>query len=99
MVSKNPADPRTLTRAAKEFACKNPDFAIASGMASLRWISAGYGYEITSDDVLEAFNAVMEAAYSAGINASEIKLKIEKLMSAEANHQFVKSVLMRHLNK
>ncbi|MCX7126211.1 MAG: hypothetical protein NTU49_10895 [Gammaproteobacteria bacterium] len=51
------------------------------------------------DDVLEAFNAVMEAAYSAGIDASEIKIKIDKLISAEANYQFVKSVLIRYLNK
>lgn len=99
LVSQNPADPRTLTRAAREFACKKPDFAIASGMASLRWISAGYRYEITSDDVLEAFNAVMEAAYSAGIDAPEMKIKINKLISAEANNQFVKSVLIRYLNK
>jgi len=98
LVSKNPADPRTLTRAAKEFAAKKPDFAIASGMASLRWISSGYGYEITSVDVLEAFNAVMEAAYTAGINASEMKIKIEKLISYEPNNQFVKSVLRRYLN-
>lgn len=100
LVSKSPTDPRTLTRAAKEFAAKKPDFAIASGMASLRWISTGYGYEITSAEVLDAFHAVMEAANAAGINTLEMKTKIKKLISyeSESNNQFVKSVLMHYLN-
>ena len=43
LVTRSPADPRTLVRAARDFAAIRPDFAIASGMAALRWISLGRG--------------------------------------------------------
>jgi len=31
-------------------------------MAALRWLSDGWGYEVTSIDVLEAYNRAMDAA-------------------------------------
>ncbi|WP_373460951.1 hypothetical protein [Cupriavidus pinatubonensis] len=47
LANTSPTDPRTLTRAARDFAQKQPAFAMAAGMAALYWISQGYGYEIT----------------------------------------------------
>ena len=49
--NKTPCDPRTLTRAAKDEAVTHPAFAIEAGIAALRWLCQGYGYEITSMDV------------------------------------------------
>ena len=61
-----PCDPRTLTRAARDFAAAQPRFAVEAGLASLRWIAAGYGYEITSGDVLAACSSTLAAARNGG---------------------------------
>lgn len=47
LVTRSPTDPRTLTRAARDYAKKQPEFALAAGLAALHWISRGHGYEIT----------------------------------------------------
>jgi hypothetical protein len=41
LVTRSPTDPRTLTRAARDYAEKQPDFALAAGLAALHWISRG----------------------------------------------------------
>lgn len=69
LATRSPTDPRTLTRAARDYAEKQPDFALAAGLAALHWISQGYGYEITGADVLDAYSAVMQAAPTADIAA------------------------------
>ena len=73
LVTRSPTDPRTLARAARDHGVEKPDFAMASGLAAIRWISLGYGYEITSIDVLEAYDAVMQAAHNAGVSEQSIK--------------------------
>ena len=45
------AAPKTLTRAARDFADERPEFAVEAGLAALRWLVEGYGYEITGADV------------------------------------------------
>jgi hypothetical protein len=54
LVTHSPTDPRTLARAARDFAESQPTFAFTAGLASLRWISLGHGYDITGLDVLDA---------------------------------------------
>jgi hypothetical protein len=46
LATTSPTDPRTLARAARDFAESQPEFAVAAGLASLRWISLGHGYDI-----------------------------------------------------
>lgn len=100
LVSENPTDPRTLIRAAKEFSTKQPHFAMASGIASLRWIREGYGYEISTTDVRAAYAAIIEAAQTAGMNPAEIKTKISDLLSHERlNTPWVKKMLMPDLSE
>ena len=41
LANRTPTDPRTLTRAARDFAEKNPDFAVEAGMAALRTLVLG----------------------------------------------------------
>lgn len=67
LANASPTDPRTLTRAAMDFAHKQPAFAMAAGLAALRWISLGYGYEITAADVLDAGRLTQQAAINAGV--------------------------------
>jgi len=66
LANRSPCDPKTLNRAARDFVDKNPNFAIEAGITSLRWLVDGYGYDITSADVLAAYTHTMNAAPMAG---------------------------------
>lgn len=98
VATRSPTDPRTLTRAARDFAESQPEFAVAAGLASLRWISLGHGYDITGADVLDAYSAVMQAASKAGVDAHQIKTRIRDLLaSTPTGNQLMKAVLAHHL--
>jgi len=57
-----PCDPKTLSRAARDFVIRKPEFAVDAALAALRWLSEGHGYEITSYDVIEAYRQGFRAA-------------------------------------
>jgi type IV secretory pathway TrbD component len=76
LAQRTPCDPRTLTRAARDFAATNPRFAVEAGLAALRWIAAGYGYEITGLDVLAACSSTMDAARNGGwVNEADGRIR------------------------
>ena len=83
LVTRSPTDPRTLIRAARDYAEKRPEFAMAAGLAALRWISLGHGYEITGSDVLDAYTAVMQAATRAGMDAQTIKAQMREMTTGQ----------------
>ena len=58
----SPCDPKTLTRAARDHLDSEPAFALGAAIAALRWLSEGWGYEVTSIDVVEAYDRAMDAA-------------------------------------
>ena len=66
LARRSPTDPRTLTRAARDFAEKQPAFAAGAGVLALHWIAHGYGYEITGADVLGGYRHAMAAAANDG---------------------------------
>lgn len=78
---RTPCDPRTLTRAARDFASTNPRFAVEAGMAALHWIAAGHGYEITGLDVLSAYSSTLEAAKKCNA-VDEIEGRVRELLTA-----------------
>ena len=78
----SPTDPRTLIRAARDFAEDQPAFALTAGLAALHWISRGYGYEITAGDVLDAHAAVMHAAAKADVATDDIRTQIQEMCNA-----------------
>jgi hypothetical protein len=43
LANRSPSDPRTLTRAARDYAVKQPEFALAAGMTALRGIASEWG--------------------------------------------------------
>ena len=97
LANRTPCSPQTLTRAARDFAERNPSFAIEAGMAALRWLVEGYGYEITGLDVLNAYSFTMEAAKNAGC-AEETLQRIRTLVSGETfGEHFVTKILGRQL--
>ncbi|GAB4482862.1 MAG: hypothetical protein OHK0044_31950 [Burkholderiaceae bacterium] len=79
LAQRTPCDPRTLTRAARDFAATKPWFAVEAVLAALRWIAAGYGYEITGVDVLAACSSTLAAARNGG-SIDEIEGRIRALI-------------------
>jgi len=80
LANRTPCDPRTLTRAARDMADEKPLFALEAGMAALRWLAQGYGYEITGADVWSAFDNTLKAAEKAGRRTETIQ-RIKSLAS------------------
>ncbi len=97
LANRTPCSPQTLTRAARDFAEKNPDFAVEAGMAALRWLVEGYGYEVTGLDVQSAYSFTMKAAENAGV-VPQAQERIRALVAAESSgDRFVTKVLGRQL--
>lgn len=97
LANRTPCDPKTLTRAARDLRGPEPLFAVEAGVAALRWLVAGYGYEITSLDVREAFAFTMEAARNAGCQ-EETLLRIRKLVESDTSgDNFVGRIIGREL--
>ena len=98
LVQKSPTDPRTLIRATRDFAGQRPEFAIAAGLCALNWISRGYGYEITSSEVLDVYASLIQAANHSGLDENHIKNRIDQMLATQPNgNAFIRSVLNRQL--
>lgn len=98
LANRSPSDPRTLIRAARDYAVERPEFALSAGMTGLRGIANGWGYEITGVDVLDAYAAVMAAASAAGMDENVVKTDVRALISASpGGGEFVGRVLGRQL--
>ena len=93
----SPCDPKTLTRAAKDFKLKEPLFAVEAGIAALRWLVAGYGYEITGLDVHDAYSFTMEAAENGDCRGQVLKRIQSMVASDTSGDRFVGSILEREL--
>lgn len=95
LANQTPCDPKTLTRAARDFAETHPEFAVEAGLAALRWLVRGYGYEMTSADVWAAYTHTVRAAANAPA-AGEIQSRIRALIdSADARGGFVAKIIGR----
>jgi hypothetical protein len=82
LANRSRSDPRTLTRAARDYAVEQPKFALAAGMTALRGIASGWGHEMTGEDVLAAYAAVMEAARVAGVSKESVVAEVRELVAA-----------------
>lgn len=88
-----PCDPKTLTRAARDMEATEPRFAVEAGMAALRWLVEGYGYEITGMDVRDAYDFTMEAAANAGCQEETLG-RIRNLVATDTSgDRFVSRIL------
>lgn len=97
LASRSPCDPKTLTRAARDYAAKQPAFAVEAGLLALYWLVQGYGYEITGIDVWDAYRSTLAAAERHG-NSADVKERIHKLVASEGvGERFVSKVLGREL--
>lgn len=94
LANQSPCDPKTLTRAARDYLDSEPVFALGSAMAALRWLSEGWGYEVTNVDVTDAHDRAMDAATRLN-NADRVTEQIRLLVEANGNtaRQFVRQAL------
>lgn len=81
LVSMSPCEPKTLVRAARDYVDKEPKFALGSAIAALRWLCEGEGYEVTSVDVLDAYDRAMDAAAKLG-NIDEVTDQVQQLLES-----------------
>jgi len=98
LIHRSPTDPRTLTRAAKEFCTSQNDFASECALAALRWISRGHGYEITAVEVQEAFNALIAATRASGGEVQRVKTLVQNLITGSPEQKFMQAALQRSLS-
>ncbi len=97
LASRTPCDPRTLIRAARDHAERNPAFAVGAGLLALYWLTEGYGYEITGADVWAAYGETMKAAEQQG-SAAETRQRIRTMVAGETiGERFVTRILGREL--
>jgi hypothetical protein len=98
LANRTPCDPKTLTRAARDYLDTEPAFALGSAMAALRWLSEGWSYEVTSTDVVEAYDRAMVAAARLN-NTDDVNDQIRQLVESNesAPTQFVRQSLLRRL--
>lgn len=78
LIWKSPCDPHTLIRAARDFATKQPFFAMQCARGALHWISTGYGYEITGLDVSRAWQLAISTSDVTG-QATETAALINRI--------------------
>lgn len=62
-------DPRTLSRASRNFLKKDTRFCLEVGRLAIQRILEGYGYELTGMDLIDAYHHFMAAAQALGITS------------------------------
>jgi hypothetical protein len=95
LANRTPTDPKTLTRAARDHVEEEPEFALGAGMAALRWLAAGYGYEITGADVWSAYAHTLQAAKAAG-REEPVRAEVRSLVDSDKTG-FLARVLGREI--
>ncbi|WP_456377586.1 hypothetical protein [Thiolapillus sp.] len=98
LANRSPCDPKTLTRAARDYLDTEPAFALGCAMAALHWLSEGWGYEVTSADVVETYDRAIAAAAMLN-NIDEVTDKIRQLIESNesASTLFVRQALQRYM--
>ena len=92
----SPVEPKTLNRAAMDFLESNPQFALVVALASLNWISQGWGYEITATDVQTAHSTAMEAGRRLG-KTTEVKTEIDRIIERDKSSQHLMTAVIERL--
>jgi hypothetical protein len=90
----SPCDPKKLTRATRDFAASRPEFARPVGLAALKWLLYGYGYDLTTQDVVDALDHTLEAARYNGSEADTIST-IQRLVDQSPSADRTTVALLR----
>lgn len=95
LANQGPCEPKTLNRAARDYLDKEPKFTLGVAMASLHWLSQGWGYEITGLDVHSAYDYAMKAAEKLGLEEQVFGDILKIVDNDKSPGMFVKDVLGR----
>jgi hypothetical protein len=80
-------DPRTLTRACRDFLAEDPEFSLRAGRLAMFHILEGHGYELTVADVLESYGHFMAAARKLGVSAHQ-RAELVALLASHPHAEF-----------
>ncbi|MFP3911067.1 MAG: hypothetical protein ACLFUT_03220 [Desulfobacteraceae bacterium] len=97
LANRSPCDPRTLSRASRDMAETEPIFSMEAGLAALKWLVEGYGYDITGMDVWKAYDYAMKAAEKAGCRDKAFDRVREMVAGEVFGERFVTKILGREL--
>lgn len=97
LAEQSPCEPKTLTRAARDFLETEPEFALGAAMAALRWLNEGWGYEVTGIDVIDAYELALAAAKRAHIDDVLDQIRALLDQTKGAGNAFVRQSLARRL--
>ncbi len=98
LAKRSPCEPKTLTRAARDYCESEPVFALGSALVALRWLSEGWGYEVSDADVVEAYDRAISVATKLN-HIGEVTEYIRQLVGANdsASNQFVRQALQERM--
>jgi hypothetical protein len=82
LAEESPCDPKTLNRAARDYADSRPEFARDVALASLWWLAQGHGYDVTEYDARDAYQYAMQAAKALG-HVDEIQRRVEEIIAQD----------------
>jgi hypothetical protein len=85
-------DPRTLSRAARDFLSKDVRFSLEVGRLDLQRMLDEYGYDLTGMDVVDAFNHHIAAAQTLGMAS---QARVDALAMATNKPGAVSGILIR----
>lgn len=93
------AEPSTLLRATRDFAEKDPQFAVAVGIESIKALLCGMSYELpTGLDVAVHYEAVMAVARQHGMR-EQTKAELAKVACSPFGDRLLRDTLMRKLQQ
>ncbi|MHB1526857.1 MAG: hypothetical protein ACYCZN_11375 [Candidatus Dormibacteria bacterium] len=96
LAMRSPCDPRTLTRAARDWADEHPVAAMEAGLLALSLLVGGYGRDVTGADVWAAYSNAMTAARRTG-GAEKVRERVRQLLAEEGSGGWLEAVLGREL--
>jgi len=79
LAQSSPVDPKTLARAARDFAESESEFAVEAGILAVEGFANGLGFEVTGADVAMAYSGAMNAATTLGRSA-EIRQRLADVL-------------------
>jgi len=79
---RSPCDPKTLTRAARDYLNDEPAFATEVALAALHWISEGHGYDLTGQDVQDPYRYAHEGARMVG-HEERVALRLRPILTGD----------------
>ncbi|MBI3567561.1 MAG: hypothetical protein HY084_05090 [Gemmatimonadetes bacterium] len=78
----SPVDPKTLARAARDFAESESVFAIEAGLLAIEGFANGLGFEVTGADVLMAYVGAMTAGTNVE-RSPEVRVRLAEMLRQE----------------